>query len=441
MFCPLGGRKVYDVTSFLDSHPGGSTIILEFAGKNILLDLNLEFYWLFFILPTGQDATTLFEDIDHSPSAHQLLNKFFIGYLLEDVANVSEDQPSTAIAEKLIDESTYEMPAVVNASKYIPQTPQVQCGDVELSSRIPYKIQRSHQIPITFSYIFPKIPQVAVFVNFVDMDSGRNTRIVANAMNVSPSGFLLELGTYGDSKLWKLRVSWVASIHPSVQIVNLSLGGTGEVLPKVARVRVSYPHPVMLSSALPTICVGMNHLDMGKKNNRRLKIDVEKVTNMDTTLAIHMWDDTVSWQIGVSVLILSDPSVATTLLPNNFQNSLSQTKQPQTDFVNVYPKNFPMNEDGLVTRACVATIPVHETPEDTPVVVSVLTGLDIHKHSVVRVKVSHHLVSRRTDNVFCMDLRATFGPQTTAYGVQYNALVLSRTICGPPQFLEEIQQD
>jgi cytochrome b involved in lipid metabolism len=51
-------NKVYDVTKFLDQHPGGEEIILEVA---------------------GQDATEAFEDIGHSEDARSQLNAFFIG--------------------------------------------------------------------------------------------------------------------------------------------------------------------------------------------------------------------------------------------------------------------------------------------------------------------------------------------------------------------------
>jgi len=50
--------KVYDVTRFLDSHPGGADILLDAA---------------------GYDATTEFEDTGHSPEARKDLAKYEIG--------------------------------------------------------------------------------------------------------------------------------------------------------------------------------------------------------------------------------------------------------------------------------------------------------------------------------------------------------------------------
>ncbi|OWZ22269.1 Cytochrome b5 [Phytophthora megakarya] len=59
-----GVRKVYDVTAFLDDHPGGPEIMVDVA---------------------GQDATDEFEDIGHSNDARAQLKQFEIGKIKGDV--------------------------------------------------------------------------------------------------------------------------------------------------------------------------------------------------------------------------------------------------------------------------------------------------------------------------------------------------------------------
>lgn len=54
--------KVYDVTDFLDEHPGGEEVMLEFS---------------------GHDATESFEDVGHSTDARELLQEYYIGELDE----------------------------------------------------------------------------------------------------------------------------------------------------------------------------------------------------------------------------------------------------------------------------------------------------------------------------------------------------------------------
>ncbi|KAJ2946786.1 hypothetical protein O0L34_g12849 [Tuta absoluta] len=53
---------VYDVTKFLDEHPGGEEVLLEKA---------------------GQDGTEPFEDVSHSSDARSLMKKYKIGELVE----------------------------------------------------------------------------------------------------------------------------------------------------------------------------------------------------------------------------------------------------------------------------------------------------------------------------------------------------------------------
>ncbi|CAK7349338.1 unnamed protein product [Dovyalis caffra] len=50
--------KVYDVTKFLDDHPGGDEVLLS---------------------ATGKDATDDFEDVGHSSSARAMMDEFYVG--------------------------------------------------------------------------------------------------------------------------------------------------------------------------------------------------------------------------------------------------------------------------------------------------------------------------------------------------------------------------
>merc|ERR1711909_210045 len=54
--------KVYDITKFLDEHPGGEEILIENAGI---------------------DATENFEDVGHSSDAREMLEEYLIGELQE----------------------------------------------------------------------------------------------------------------------------------------------------------------------------------------------------------------------------------------------------------------------------------------------------------------------------------------------------------------------
>ncbi|EEZ98523.1 cytochrome b5 [Tribolium castaneum] len=55
-------NNVYDVTEFLNEHPGGEEVLLEQAGK---------------------DGSEAFEDVGHSSDARELMQKYKIGELIE----------------------------------------------------------------------------------------------------------------------------------------------------------------------------------------------------------------------------------------------------------------------------------------------------------------------------------------------------------------------
>eukprot|EP00250_Pteridium_aquilinum_P000276 c1030_g1_i1 orf=252-650(-) len=61
------GGKVYDVTKFLEEHPGGDDVLLS---------------------ATGKDATDDFEDVGHSTTARNMLKDYYVGDI--DAASIPE---------------------------------------------------------------------------------------------------------------------------------------------------------------------------------------------------------------------------------------------------------------------------------------------------------------------------------------------------------------
>jgi len=63
--------KVYDITKFMDEHPGGEEILIENAGK---------------------DATENFEDVGHSSDAREMLDSYYVGEIHDDDKTGSKDR-------------------------------------------------------------------------------------------------------------------------------------------------------------------------------------------------------------------------------------------------------------------------------------------------------------------------------------------------------------
>lgn len=72
-------NSVYNVTEFLNEHPGGEEVLLEQAGK---------------------DGTEAFEDVGHSTDARELMKKYKIGELVEEDRIETEEKKLSWQPEK-----------------------------------------------------------------------------------------------------------------------------------------------------------------------------------------------------------------------------------------------------------------------------------------------------------------------------------------------------
>ncbi|KAI0663234.1 cytochrome b5-like heme/steroid binding domain-containing protein [Cubamyces menziesii] len=73
-------EKVYDVTKFIDEHPGGDEVIIAEAGR---------------------DATEAFEDVGHSDEARVILKDLYVGDF-EKTDELKTKGPSTSASQSAV---------------------------------------------------------------------------------------------------------------------------------------------------------------------------------------------------------------------------------------------------------------------------------------------------------------------------------------------------
>ena len=69
---------------------------------------------------------------------------------------------------------------------------------------------RSFKIHINFNEKYEKIPHVMVSLKGLDINGDRNIRIYVFSENVSVYGFDLVIGTWNDSLIYEVNVSWIS---------------------------------------------------------------------------------------------------------------------------------------------------------------------------------------------------------------------------------------
>mmetsp|Transcript_53061 Transcript_53061/g.168396 ORF Transcript_53061/g.168396 Transcript_53061/m.168396 type:complete len:124 (+) Transcript_53061:798-1169(+) len=84
--------KVYDVTKFMDEHPGGGEVMLSSAGR---------------------DATDDFEDVGHSGAAREMLRDYLIGDFKGGVAKKADKPVAKEGASGLIKLLQFLVPVLV----------------------------------------------------------------------------------------------------------------------------------------------------------------------------------------------------------------------------------------------------------------------------------------------------------------------------------------
>ncbi|XP_067272065.1 cytochrome b5 type B [Pseudorasbora parva] len=84
--------KVYDITSFMEEHPGGEEVLLEQAGT---------------------DATESFEDVGHSTDAREMLQQYYIGELhMDDRKKDSKKEVYITTSKESRSLTTWLIPAI-----------------------------------------------------------------------------------------------------------------------------------------------------------------------------------------------------------------------------------------------------------------------------------------------------------------------------------------
>lgn len=96
-------HQVYDVSKFMEEHPGGEEVMLNVTGKRDIERNCLDRSFLLFTRRwkyAGKDASFDFEDIGHSSYAEGLMKDLCIGEIDQDTLPEATEVPSSSYKVK-----------------------------------------------------------------------------------------------------------------------------------------------------------------------------------------------------------------------------------------------------------------------------------------------------------------------------------------------------
>jgi len=69
---------------------------------------------------------------------------------------------------------------------------------------------RHYDIPVVFQSPFPAPPSVQVNLAEIDADAAPNLRVQVKAVNITNTGFTIQVNTWADTKLYATNANWFA---------------------------------------------------------------------------------------------------------------------------------------------------------------------------------------------------------------------------------------
>jgi hypothetical protein len=150
-------------------------------------------------------------------------------------------------------------------------------------------------------------PNVIVWLNEFHMSNGANWRCKAYVTDITASSFIIHIDTWAGTTLYSATASWIA--YPSNR-PNVASGSFNTMdvrpwyIPKTKNKGAATFHQMFKS--IPHVFAAVNWLDISKKTNLRLKLEISDVSTKGLTWHLDTWDSTVLYSAGASYIAILD---------------------------------------------------------------------------------------------------------------------------------------
>ena len=159
-------------------------------------------------------------------------------------------------------------------------------------------------VVVNFAKRFTYRPRICAAISSIDSESGRNLRIdVSSVDNISTTACTINVKSWGDSMIWGVKISWIASDDPNF-LCGIErfgpIGGTTSIGGIIERF-VPFDNKEFDDAMIPCVTASMSSLDLDCLQSYRAKVEVNEITAKGFTLKVskssesHVNSINVSW--------------------------------------------------------------------------------------------------------------------------------------------------
>ncbi|RPA77475.1 hypothetical protein BJ508DRAFT_212785 [Ascobolus immersus RN42] len=160
---------------------------------------------------------------------------------------------------------------------------------------------------IEFAKPYDAAPEVVVFISGFHADHRKHLRVKIGTDNITTTGFTLKVRTWDNSKLFNIKVSWIAypadlpGVHSGS--VNTNQFRTWENAQHINMGYEAFPPGKFGKS--PKVMVGFNVLDLACKKDQNIKAFVSNLSQVGMCWNTDSWGETVNYGAGLSYLAIA----------------------------------------------------------------------------------------------------------------------------------------
>lgn len=190
----------------------------------------------------------------------------------------------------------------------------VQLGTLSLGGASQTPVEEAQKLPVTFEAPLPCAPEIILGLSAFEGRKDQHLRFRSETLKGCSRGFTLQASSWASSVILSARVSYVATVSPAVLQCGVVKFGEWPCNPiqggEDRHLQIQFPRAFDRS---PSVALGLMGLDASCDAPTRIEAWADSISPTGFRLFVRSWEDSVTWQAGVSWVATAVVSDATVL--------------------------------------------------------------------------------------------------------------------------------